>query len=294
MITKFESYRGDDELDENDLESARERIANQFWIDRDGKEYHWQGSLEDAWDMISLHYEIVYELFPDVENPKDYVMNLGWILVGSTVYSCPIINKKPSQAQIDKLFDLGLYKRLCILQGRYYPKYDDVKDAFEKINNINMKNVKNYDSFINENNDEREEIMKTIKTFEQFLNENLNLSLTVDEYEKLMFCDYVIIAKTVFIKYEIAVKILEEYGKKITSNTLNMKYNSEATLSELEKIVRNGFDITDAFDSEEDIENALGLDVVVINDTKYVNENYFETLIQKFGEMKRQSAIKLN
>jgi len=52
-------------------------------------------------------------------------MKLGWVLVGSSVYTHPITHKKISQKQIDTLFDLGLYSRLTILDSQHYVKYED-------------------------------------------------------------------------------------------------------------------------------------------------------------------------
>ena len=50
-------------------------------------------------------------------------MNLGWVLVGSSCYHSPIINKRPTQSQINSLDQLGLLDKLCILDNGYYINY---------------------------------------------------------------------------------------------------------------------------------------------------------------------------
>ena len=56
-------------------------------------------------------------------HPKDFAMKQGWVMVGSRVYSEPIMQHEPTQAQIDTLYDLGLYRRLNILEGDFYINY---------------------------------------------------------------------------------------------------------------------------------------------------------------------------
>ena len=96
------------------------RKKEQYFIDRDGKCHKFKG---DDSDIISIHYEIAHSLYPDAKNPDNILMNLGWILVGSSVYSSPIIHKKPTQAQINKLYDLNLFDRLCFLHKNSYSNY---------------------------------------------------------------------------------------------------------------------------------------------------------------------------
>lgn len=102
------------------MRNRENRKANQFFIDPTGKSHKFKG---DSEDITSLHYEIAHILYPNEEQPKDRLMKDGWVLVGSTVYNCPIIHKKPTQAQIDKLHDLKLLGRLCFLYNNYYPNY---------------------------------------------------------------------------------------------------------------------------------------------------------------------------
>ena len=111
------------ELDENDLTLRRNKVIvdKQFWIDPYGKTHKYVGDL--SIDIISFHYEIAHNLFPDISNPCRYLENLGWILIGSTVYHSPIINKRPTQSQINSLDQLGLLDKLCILDNGYYINY---------------------------------------------------------------------------------------------------------------------------------------------------------------------------
>lgn len=99
---------------------AAERKKYQFYVDRSGRVYKFKGNCEE---FTSVHYEIAKKIYPDLEFPEDKLMNEGWILCGSSVYNSPIIHQKPSQAQLDKLFDLGLLDRLCFLHNGSYPNY---------------------------------------------------------------------------------------------------------------------------------------------------------------------------
>lgn len=82
----------------------------QFFIDRNGKKITFNGNEEE---IISIHYAIAKQCFPDMEYPDDYVTKkLGWVLVGSSVYSCPVIYRKPTEKQIKTLKKLGIFHRL--------------------------------------------------------------------------------------------------------------------------------------------------------------------------------------
>lgn len=105
------------------IETNKERKQKEYWIDRSGKIHKFKGDL--GCEYASLHSEIASRFYPESNRPTDILMNLGWIMVGSTVYSHPIIHKKPSQAQIDTLFELGLYKWLTFNHNGYYIKYDE-------------------------------------------------------------------------------------------------------------------------------------------------------------------------
>ncbi len=105
----------------NRKEHHENRRKEQFWIDRNGKSYKYKG--KDVDEIASLHGVIATDLYPDSNRPTDILMNLGWVMVGSTVYSCPIIHKEPTQAQINALDKLGEFNRLCILENNSYPNY---------------------------------------------------------------------------------------------------------------------------------------------------------------------------
>jgi hypothetical protein len=121
----------DDDVDDDgcDLAYMRDRILHQFFIDRNGAIHRFLGSLKDP-DVISLHYRIAADLFPDIQypdSPDDHVVKkLGWILCGSTVYHSPITYKKPSAAQIKTLQTLGswYYTTLCFPYKGNMVKYD--------------------------------------------------------------------------------------------------------------------------------------------------------------------------
>jgi len=105
------------------IETNKERKQKEYWIDRFGKIHKFKGDLSK--EYASLHSEIATQLYPESNRPTDILMNLGWIMVGSTVYSHPIIHKVPSQAQINKLDKLGLYKWLTFKHNGYYINYND-------------------------------------------------------------------------------------------------------------------------------------------------------------------------
>ena len=116
-------------LSKGDIANYRDDIRTQYFIDTDGVIRKWKLSPTKAADYISLHYGIAAVLFPDIiypKDPKDHVMKLGWVLVGSTVYGSPIIDKCPTQAQLNTLLDLDLYDRLLMQVNDHYPKYKDI------------------------------------------------------------------------------------------------------------------------------------------------------------------------
>lgn len=108
------------------IEQNKKRIEYQYWIDRAGKVHKFNGDLTCTY--VSLHSEIASELYPESNRPTDILMNLGWIMVGSTVYSHPIIHKKPSQAQINKLDELELYDSLTFQYNGYYIPYNKYQE----------------------------------------------------------------------------------------------------------------------------------------------------------------------
>jgi hypothetical protein len=103
------------------LNFVDKRIENQFWIDTFGHIHKFKGNPENA---ISIHYEIAQTIISDSNYPDDVLMNRGWIKTFATGYNKPLINKTPTQAQINVLYSLGLYKKLLILQSNgHYNKF---------------------------------------------------------------------------------------------------------------------------------------------------------------------------
>lgn len=87
------------------------RIKNEFFIDRLGKRIGFSGDIEE--EIISMHYAIAKLCFPELEYPGDYVLKqLGWVMVGSSVYKCPVTYKKLSEEQVAALKKLNIFHRL--------------------------------------------------------------------------------------------------------------------------------------------------------------------------------------
>ncbi len=106
----------------DNYEYNKERQENQYYIDREGNVHKYLGDLNE--EIISIHYLIAKSFFQESRDPEVVLRRLGWVLVGSTVYHHPIINKKPSQAQINKLYELNLYDKLCFEHKGHYVNYD--------------------------------------------------------------------------------------------------------------------------------------------------------------------------
>ncbi|MFW5847729.1 MAG: hypothetical protein ACOCVF_02305 [bacterium] len=105
------------------IEYNLNKINKEFWIDRSGKIHKFKGDITvDGY--VSFHSEIASRLFPQSNRATDILFNLGWVMVGSTVYHIPIIHKKPTQSQINTLDKLGLFDELHILDNGYYVKLE--------------------------------------------------------------------------------------------------------------------------------------------------------------------------
>lgn len=101
-------------------EQKENRRDKEFFIDREGNIYKYNGNDDE---LTSYHSEIACELFPNVKDPKDYIMRMGWVMCSSVVYMCHIIEIEPSQAQINVLNDMGDLRSLCIHIGGYYERW---------------------------------------------------------------------------------------------------------------------------------------------------------------------------
>jgi len=100
-----------------------ERQKEQFWIDRRGKIRRYEGDLTE--EIVSFHSEIARAIFPDVEYPGDHCQKLGWVKVGATCYGFPLIDKKPTQRQLDTLLDIKQLHLLRFLYERRYVSYKE-------------------------------------------------------------------------------------------------------------------------------------------------------------------------
>lgn len=106
---------------ESELNRNEKRRDTEFLLDRYGKVHKYEGDLNKT--IISFHYEIAKNLYPDVPRADDYLRKLGWILVGSVVYNCPICDRCPTQSQLNTLYRLGLLSKLIVSDGQYYLNY---------------------------------------------------------------------------------------------------------------------------------------------------------------------------
>ena len=107
LIVRFNFYKLNKKYN---IEINKERRQKQYWIDRLGEIHKFEGDL--SLEYTSLHNEIAAQFYPESNRPTDILMDLGWVMVGSVVHPRPIIHKEPSQAQINKLFELDLYQWL--------------------------------------------------------------------------------------------------------------------------------------------------------------------------------------
>lgn len=81
--------------------ATEKRIDTEIWIDPFGKTHKFKGTLAEAWDSVSLHYEIAHKLYPKIEFPEDYLVNLNWIRIGKVTGIS--IKNNPTQAQINAI-----------------------------------------------------------------------------------------------------------------------------------------------------------------------------------------------
>jgi len=105
------------------IEENTKRRENEFFIDRRGKIHRYKGELNE--EILSMHTEIARGLLPGNKRPQDVLMDLGWVMIGSVVYSHPIVHQPLSQSQINKLEELGKLKWLHALYQEHYIKYED-------------------------------------------------------------------------------------------------------------------------------------------------------------------------
>ena len=78
-----------------------ERIENQFLIDRRGNIKKYKDSPSSF--IISVHEEIAKALYPDKLFALDYLVESGWLVVGSKSRQLPYTNKEITRSQIDRL-----------------------------------------------------------------------------------------------------------------------------------------------------------------------------------------------
>jgi len=113
------------------VEHNTERKKNQFFIDRHGRKKTFKGDLKR--EIISMHNEIAYQYFPDINKPQDYILkDLGWIMVGSTVFNCPVTYRKPTEKQIETLKKIKKFHRLIFPYEGENPELKGFMPNYEK------------------------------------------------------------------------------------------------------------------------------------------------------------------
>lgn len=106
------------------MENLVGRKDSQYFIDRLGNIIRLpQEKCSYIIDIGSVHYEIANYYYPELKYPDDYVMNLGWVLVGSSVYSVPYSLKVPSSRQVRTLKSLKMADRFFLMGERKLVKY---------------------------------------------------------------------------------------------------------------------------------------------------------------------------
>ena len=73
-------------------------------LDRRGNIHYYK---DKGSQPVSKHEEIAKTILKEEERPLDLLINQGWIVLGSK-FKGPYSAKKPTQSQINKLFDLGI------------------------------------------------------------------------------------------------------------------------------------------------------------------------------------------
>jgi len=122
-FTEDEMTELEDQEREEIYKDNLERQQKEFFIDRDGNIIRYTGDMYE--EIISMHNEIAAQVFPNDQYAEDKLMKLGYVMVGSTVYTSPIIEIKPSYKQIKTLINNNLYNRFCILMNGYYVNYEE-------------------------------------------------------------------------------------------------------------------------------------------------------------------------
>lgn len=121
----FDKYDIDTEREEQlwyNYKLNVKRQKTQYWISPSGRVHKYTGDL--GLSIISMHYMIASEIHPDLVDPEIQLEGDGWIKVGCTAYSTPMIRTQPTQKQIDTLFDLEMLDRLHIMEKGHLVKWN--------------------------------------------------------------------------------------------------------------------------------------------------------------------------
>lgn len=89
------------------MANYNKRHERQYWIDPYGEIHKWNGTEEEAKDIISLHYEIAHQLYPEAKYPDDILYDLGWIAVSVTNFGT-IIKQELTSEQIETCIAVGI------------------------------------------------------------------------------------------------------------------------------------------------------------------------------------------
>jgi len=103
-----------------EMQSTRDRVEKEYFIDPNGKIHKWKGSLRELYEWCSTHALIAHTI-TGMESgaAKDYLVKLNWIIVGSACGNFLQIENEPTQAQINTLFDLD-YHHICTNNGERF------------------------------------------------------------------------------------------------------------------------------------------------------------------------------
>lgn len=88
-----------------------ERAEKQFIIDRKGKVIKFNGDLNS--NIVSFHSEIAAQIIKNIQFPLDFLVQKGFIIVGSLFIKLPNTEKEITNLQYQKLKQLG-FKRYLV------------------------------------------------------------------------------------------------------------------------------------------------------------------------------------
>ena len=106
------------------------RINNQYFIDPYGEVIKYKPTEEkiENKDICSIHCNLAKQILIEMSGNSNYspfssekslLLRMGYVIVGSLGNELPFCTREPTQAQIDKLFELGY------IFSKTYPHTDE-------------------------------------------------------------------------------------------------------------------------------------------------------------------------